>query len=404
MGVVVPATRMRALALALVLLALPTAGCLSARDAARAPDGPTGPSVGTPEESRPPSVVRVDPNAPTVGTSHVHDYWLGLREYKVFDAALPPGEGGFCVSAAMRDACANGDASSNHVRLATDPDAARPAMVWPGTGKVTVSTAIDGQLLQPFNVVVTTPHRPYTTARITDRVQSMSVDHVLENQTDDPHRRSSDWTFNLEAATILGNGGAGARDAAPDGAVTAQTPGKATFFTGTLHLTITIYRSDCALPMDPAHPDLWAGATRHHMGDGTSAGNDLVVRPTDPPRWFTFPSGGAVLPLSARILFDLAWTNSVPGQAPPALVVCHPGRVCDDEFDRVPLASSADGHRQYAIDPRPDEWDSPYANATAWQFGWVFDHGDLGPAADQAGNTGVLTGTVSVAVDLVKTA
>lgn len=382
--------RMAVLVLSILVLA-GLAGCAgpSRPQVASVATSAPAPEVGEPV--RPPSIVTVDPAVNVTGTAHVHDWWGDDTTRSILDRDLAPGPAGVCVGAGDdMSACQNGPKETRHVRFETPADhIGAPNNVWPGTGRLVLDLSLDGEILHPFDVGIQIPRGgtwDENVYAVDGRVTSIVVDDIQENQTDPPHFRGSGWSFRiLPRATAAG------------------VP--ASLYQGTMHWTITIHRSDRPLPLDPAHPDHWAGSPSRNLLDEAmrldarqvEVGPQFVNSATRSP--FGPPANQTVLPGTERMTVRLEWANELPHPTQLVLKTCDAAAECgqNDGWTFHTAAQTGANWSHYEIEVRPDQWDFVYQTTSRWKFHFEFENGDLSPAV---GRSGLFRGTVRVVADI----
>lgn len=382
----------RLFALALAVLVVPMSGCFGGSKVSSI-DLPPPDTDALPTGTDTKSIVKVDKNVTTIGSQHFHNYWGDSpvdTPHAILDRDIATGPGGVCVGTIIWG-CDVGGEEARFVRFqSSDDEKEAPNNVWPGTGKMTIEIRIDGQVLAPFRVAVSAPNRPGWSKEFykVDRpTMTITIPNILENHTDAPHNRESQWVFRIESDTL-----------AP--------PARASLYEGTMHWKVTIYRADRPLPLDPAHPDYWGDKVHIDaldtsffqeatMVNGGTYGSLKYTRAA-------FPKNTTVFPLTKTMTVQLSWTNNHTGQPPLELLYCTASQDCDSTgaiFEPAsPIRSRAD-ERVYELSLRSDMWDSPYATTSGWRFLWRFDNGDL---SETAGSTGAFDGTIRWVVALDK--
>ncbi|MBI2077780.1 MAG: hypothetical protein HYT80_05325 [Euryarchaeota archaeon] len=268
--------------------------------------------------------------------AHVHDYWAGEFEKRIFDADFTfqlPHVGSSCDSGANGKSC-----------LPVRPD--EGTMIIPGTRWINATVTWTSSDSAPGKTVYlgwsAADHR--TSGQFPD-VKSGSILSIPVNEslTDLPHARTTRWSF-----LLLLEGRAGAVSG---------------------HISLTIARPEGPLPLAPAHPHLWGfnrsltaldESGRLCAGVCPSGGK----MPRNQLRWTTPP----IVPFDTERVRILFWFNSTTPSAGwfhPLLSWHGADRYGFERTDVAPQPGSPTA-LEWTIDVEPRMWDSPYASETSW--------------------------------------
>ena len=330
-----------------------------------------------------------DPNPPRFeGHAHRHDWWGDDTEYVIFDQEVTTGPGGACVGA-VTFACSGG---AQFVRFYSSREGNdRPNNVWPGTGKMTIR-ARNTAVVQPFIIEVDGPGDEFSWAKtrytVTQADQTITVAPILEHNTDPPHFRSSGWVFRIWAGS------------------------PASAFVGPFRLTVTIHKDLEREPvLDPPHPDYWDGQKAKTFNPirtyanytklpGYASGDNYGAGPNyaNSGKWSTAREETVTIG-TGKMIVTMAWTNTdatLPSK--PGLMYCPASEPCVNTFAQwtkpEPTTDGAN-KREYQLDVRPADWDSPYLNKTRWQWRWYFDDA-------QGLEVGTFKGTIDWTIEIQK--
>ena len=220
----------RALALAIVLLALPLAGCASDPEPVEAAAAPPA------NASLPDAMNMTDPAASETNASlgampHVHDYWKGKERVTILDEdfTVDPPTAAFWT-AFMFYYTHEASVGGTFVEL---PEG---QLVFEGTGQLDITVTWTEPTVSGLRFV----YRHAGSGEFIDwtktaQGQTVSIP-VTPEMTDMPHTKHSRWFFVFAA------------DGAPPTAV------------GTFHIKMDVVKMR-DVEMFPAHPDFWHGAT-----------------------------------------------------------------------------------------------------------------------------------------------
>lgn len=278
---------------------------------------------------------------------HVHDYWGGATELELlrqpFELRLGP----------RNDCNPSGPLEAFETKNCASLQLPEGLTVFPGTRWVNVTihwTAGGGASPAVHLGWTAADHRSNGTfGHVADGARLTIPTN--ESLNDVPHARLTRWAFLLYADGDQGTVSGDAR------IVIARPPGE--------------------LPVSPPAPDRWRNATvltlldvHGPLFEAFTAG--AVLRPGDQPPLFIVPKTPPVVPIETdrlTVRFHYNSTSPEAFQYTPRLGFHGADRYRLEKDDVVPdvaRPAQRDGLFEWHLDVVPRQWDSPYANETAW--------------------------------------
>lgn len=308
----------------LVVVALVAAGCSA-----------PAPQTGPPQET--PGII----TDPTMGLNqtgaHIHDYWQGQPQLQIIGPEAPADESGLGPGFASAE---------SSVRL-FQPSSGHVVPQGTAAVAVTVSWTDSPDGLDSYGEVSlwvkTAAQNETTRLGPTDNGQAHTIPTTLAD-ADLPHQLLSAWTFEIRMS---------------------PPPGLHLRFKGDIAVEATAVRG-LDLPVFPAHPDAWNGATEiglvqasgqlAYWEDTTDGGSNGF----GPPIVYS-PISGAIVPANAsHVAVQLTWTG------PVALDVWYHDATSRTMMVATPT-TTASGAATYELPVVPG-YDGPYAKQSQWEF------------------------------------
>lgn len=333
------------------------------------------------------------------GRPHRHDWWGADSDVVVMDRDLNLDGLPVCAGGVVVYGCSLPGNSEYRIYFRSDADpAARPNIVFQGTGKLSLSVTV-GTMVGPMEVHVKAPTADATRKILlvdggTDSVE-LDVDAA---DWDASHFRTSQWYFELT----------GKANALDEPSV-AQGP---------IHFKVTVKRGSGEVPLETAHPDYWGSETQERLMAETCnyiffpGGVGYVTQNSQPkcPNGPDLPTGKTVRSGTGVVRVTLEYQNALPAPVkfgllymPASSASWH--EVPDATTETLAATPGAKETRTFEIATRPEQWDSPYAGTkdvpSRWSF-FVYVVGPLPPNAATGSYNSVFSGDVKFTVDIFK--
>ncbi len=345
--------------------------CLILAGAAGCLGSEPGPATAEEASPRAPAPA-AGPQAPRDG-SHVHDYWNGATQLVLYDGAVPVtvahnhmfDEPPRAQHTHSCDESIDSTSQGGSVKFALPPG----DIVLPGTHHMDVTLAWDAPAVTAVRLMYRPPthdhghdehahghHGGFSDAGPMPNGQPRSIPLTPE-MADLGHETRSRWAFFICADT--------------------QEPNLAE---GSVQMTIVAHRAE-ELPLDPPHPDHWAGAQALLLGQVAWQGESLAAGNQGQDHWIQVPVvHGHIVPSDTDHIMVLAWINGTSATDPAlasALNLYYKDSTVPDWVYTRDEGVREGALVRFAIPiEEADMTDSPYAQQSNWDF-WLHLASDL---------------------------